>query len=116
MDVSPLSVSQRTTPAGVHVLTLSGEIDRSSVPFVGWAFDRGAGEKCAPCTVIDFEHVTFMDCSGVSFLVYAHRAAQDSDGWLRLAHVPPSVQRLLHLVGLDDLMPMYATLQAALPS
>ncbi|MEU9439224.1 STAS domain-containing protein [Streptomyces sp. NPDC048252] len=116
MDVSPLDVSQHTTPAGVHVLTLSGEIDRSSVPFVGWAFDSGAGEKCAPRTVIDFAHVTFMDCSGISFLLYAHRAAQDSDGWLRLANVPASVQRLLHLVGLDDLMPMYATLQAALPS
>ncbi|MFD9396543.1 STAS domain-containing protein [Streptomyces sp. NPDC060000] len=116
MDVSPLAVSQHTTPAGVHVLTLSGEIDRSSVPFVGWAFDSGAGEKCAPCTVIDFKHVTFMDCSGISFLVYAHRAAQDSDGWLRLANVPPPVRRLLHLVGLDDLMPIYATLQAALPS
>ncbi|MFF1443457.1 STAS domain-containing protein [Streptomyces sp. NPDC058295] len=116
MDVSPLAVSQHTTPAGVHVLTLSGEIDRSSVPFLGWAFDSGAGEECAPRTVIDFENVTFMDCSGISFLVYAHRAAQDSDGWLRLANVPAPVQRLLRLVGLDDLMPMYATLQAALPS
>ncbi|MGW6925920.1 STAS domain-containing protein [Streptomyces sp. NPDC054950] len=100
----------------MHVLTLSGEIDYSSVPFVGWAFDSGAGEKCAPCTVIDFEHVTFMDCSGISFLLYAHRAARDSDGWLRLANVSPPVQRLLHLVGLDNLMPTYATLQAALPS
>lgn len=51
-----------------------------------------------------------------TFLVYAHRAAQDSDGWLRLANVPAPVQRLLHLVGLDGLMAMYATLQAALPS
>ncbi|MGW6927556.1 STAS domain-containing protein [Streptomyces sp. NPDC054950] len=116
MDVSPLAVAQHTTPAGVHVLTLSGDIDYSSVPFVGWAFDSGAGEKCAPCTVIDFEQVTFMDCSGISFLVYAHRAARDSDGWLRLANVSASVQRLLHLVGLDDIVPMYATLQAALPS
>ncbi|WP_327188193.1 STAS domain-containing protein [Streptomyces sp. NBC_01334] len=100
----------------MHVLTLSGDIDYSSVPFVGWAFDSGAGEKCAPCTVIDFEHVTFMDCSGISFLVYADHAAQDSDDWLRLANVSPPVQRPLHLVGLDDLMPMYATLQAALPA
>ncbi|MEU9271745.1 STAS domain-containing protein [Streptomyces sp. NPDC048251] len=116
MDVSPLAVSQHTTPAGVHVLTLSGEIDRSTVPFVGWAFDNGAGEKCAPCTVIDFAHVTFMDCSGISFLLYAHRAAQDSGGWLRLANVSASVQRLMRLVGLDDIVPMYATLRAALPS
>ncbi|MGW6924787.1 STAS domain-containing protein [Streptomyces sp. NPDC054950] len=73
-----------------------GEIDCSSVSFVGWAFDSGAGDRCAPCTVIDFEHVTFMDCSGISFLVYAHRAAQETDGWLRLARVPQPVQRLLH--------------------
>ncbi|MCX4768096.1 STAS domain-containing protein [Streptomyces sp. NBC_01275] len=116
MDVSPLAVFQHTTPAGVHVLTLSGEIDCSSVSFVGWAFDSGAGDRCASCTVIDFEHVTFMDCSGISFLVYAHRAAQETDGWLRLARVPQPVQRLLYIVGLGDLLPMYATLQAALPS
>ena len=92
------------------------EIKRSSVPYVGWAFDSGTGEKCAPYTVIDFAHVTFMDCSGISFLVYAHRAAQETDGWLRLARVPQPVQRLLYIVGLGDLLPMYATLQAALPS
>ncbi|MFD9431992.1 STAS domain-containing protein [Streptomyces sp. NPDC060002] len=115
MHVSPLAVSQHTTPAGVHVLTLRGEIDYNSVAFAGWAFDSGAGDRCAPCTVIDFENVTFMDCSGISFLIRAHRAAQMSDGWLRLASVPPPVRRLLHLVGLDDLMPMYPTLEAALP-
>uniref|UniRef100_UPI00345F4CE7 STAS domain-containing protein n=1 Tax=Streptomyces asoensis TaxID=249586 RepID=UPI00345F4CE7 len=54
--------------------------------------------------------------SGVHFLVYAHRAAQESDGWLRLASVPSAVQRLLHIVGLDELPATYATLQAALPA
>ncbi|MFH0179153.1 STAS domain-containing protein [Streptomyces cacaoi] len=116
MDASRLAVSQHTTAQGVHVLTLRGEIDQGSVGFVGWAFDSGGGDRCAPCTVIDFEHVTFMDSSGVHFLVYAHRAAQESDGWLRLASVPSAVQRLLHIVGLDELLATYATLQAALPA
>ncbi|KQX68628.1 MULTISPECIES: STAS domain-containing protein [unclassified Streptomyces] len=116
MHVSHLAVSQHTTASGVHVLTLSGEIDYSSVAFAGWAFDSGAGDRCAPRTVIDFEHVTFMDCSGISFLVHAHRAAQEHDGWIRLANIAPPVQRLLHLVGLADLLPTYATLEAAFPS
>ncbi|MFD7936728.1 STAS domain-containing protein [Streptomyces sp. NPDC059755] len=116
MHVSHLAVSQHTTATGVHVLTLSGEIDYSSVAFAGWAFDSSAGNQCAPRTVLDFEHVTFMDCSGVSFLVHAHRATQEQDGWLRLANVPAPVQRLLRLVGLANLLPTYATLEAAFPS
>jgi anti-anti-sigma factor len=116
MGASLLTVSQHTTAQGVHVLTPHGEIDHDSVAFLGWAFDSGAGDRCAPCTVIDFAHVTFMDTSGLHFLLYAHRAAQESDGWLRLANVPPAVQRLLHIVGLDELLPIYATLQDALPA
>jgi anti-anti-sigma factor len=116
MDASLLAVSQHTTAQGVHVLTPHGEIDHSSAAFAGWAFDSGAGDRCAPCTVVDFEHVTFMDSGGLHFLLYAHRAAQASGGWLRLANVPPAVERLLRIVGLDDLMPTYATLQAALPA
>ncbi|MFI6036024.1 STAS domain-containing protein [Streptomyces sp. NPDC051315] len=116
MDASRLAVSQHTTPQGVRVLRLRGEIDRGSVGFVDWAFDNDRGDGRAPRTVIDFEHVTFMDSSGINSLVHAYRAAQESDGWLRLANVPPAVQRLLHIVGLDELLPTYATLQAALPS
>ncbi|MFE1794577.1 hypothetical protein ACFW9L_00265 [Streptomyces sp. NPDC059517] len=44
----------------------------------------------------------------------AHRAAQDAQGWLRVAGARQSVRRVIELVGVDALIPCRPTLRQAL--
>jgi stage II sporulation protein AA (anti-sigma F factor antagonist) len=112
MSQAPLTVTQHTTTDSVHVLTLAGEIDHTTADTFRQALT--ADDSFPRYTVMDFRDVTFMDSSGINVLVAANNAAQAGGGWLRLAHTPPRVLDLLHIVGLDDLIPLYPTLNGAL--
>ncbi|MFE6333544.1 STAS domain-containing protein [Streptomyces sp. NPDC057806] len=111
MSQARLTVSQRTT-AGVQVLDLAGEIDHTTADTFRQALTTDDGS--ARYTVIDFRDVTFMDSSGINVLVVANNAARECGGWLRLAHVPPPVLQVLRIVGLDDVIPLYPTVDQAI--
>ncbi|HZF91434.1 STAS domain-containing protein [Streptomyces sp.] len=112
MTQARLTISQYTTADGVHVLALVGEIDHTTAD----TFRRTltAQHESAPCAVVDFGHVTFMDSSGINVLVAANNTNRTRGGWLRLAEVPSPVRDVLRIVGLDDVIPLYATLNQAL--
>ncbi|MDQ0766947.1 STAS domain-containing protein [Streptomyces canus] len=112
MSQASLTVSQHTTADGVHVLALAGEIDHNTADVFRQALTADDGSS--RCTVVDFHDVTFMDSSGINVLVAANNAARAHGGRLRLAHTPNRVLDLLRIVGLDDVIPLYATLQQAL--
>ncbi|MFI5683017.1 STAS domain-containing protein [Streptomyces sp. NPDC051636] len=112
MSQAHLSVSQHTTADHVRVLAPAGEIDHTTAGTFRQALTTEDG--CVRHTVIDFRHVTFMDSSGINVLVAADNAARNSGGWLRLAHTPRPMLDLLHIVGLDDVIPLYPTLNEAL--
>lgn len=67
-----------------------------------------------PRIVADLSGVTFMDSSGINVFVTAHRRASGAQGWLRIAGAQESVVRLLHLVGIDEIIPCRPTLKQAL--
>ncbi|MET7458095.1 STAS domain-containing protein [Streptomyces sp. NPDC005574] len=112
MSQTRLTVSERTTPDGVRILTPAGEIDYNTADTLQQALT--AHDDPDGCTVIDFHGVTFMDSSGINALVAANNAARAGNGWLRLAHTPTPIVEVLHIVGLDDVLPLYATLEDAL--
>ncbi|MGW0572981.1 STAS domain-containing protein [Streptomyces tauricus] len=62
----------------------------------------------------DLSEVTFMDSSGINVLVTTHQTATRGQGWLRLAGAREAVQQVLHVVGLDDVIDCYPTLEQAL--
>ncbi|MFF3216908.1 STAS domain-containing protein [Streptomyces sp. NPDC002886] len=64
--------------------------------------------------ILDLQAVTFCDSSGFNALVGIFRCAKAADGTLVLAAVPDRLQRLLHLTGLDTLMPAHSTAAHAL--
>ncbi|MEU1040585.1 STAS domain-containing protein [Streptomyces sp. NPDC005551] len=113
MSAARLVISRHVTPQGVSVLKMAGEIDFNTVG----EFRRALADRAnAPrhCTVVDFSGVTFMDSSGINVLVAAHRDAAAGGGWLRLACLPVGVHDVLHIVGLDEVLPLYPTLDLAL--
>ncbi len=112
MNQAQLTASRRTTANGVHIVALAGEIDHTTTGILRQALIPKDGR--ARCTVIDFHKVTFMDSSGISALVAANNAARARGGWLRLARTPKPITDLLHIVCLDDVIPLHPTLDEAL--
>jgi stage II sporulation protein AA (anti-sigma F factor antagonist) len=112
MSQAHLTVTQHTTADGVHVLAPACEIDHTTAYTFRQALTSDGGSL--RYTVLDLRDVTFMDSSGINVLVAANNAARAGGGWLRLAHTPVRVLDLLHIVGLDEVIPLYPTLNGAL--
>ena len=66
----------------------------------------------APVLVIDMSETTFCDSSGVQATIAAYRQAAANGTQLRLAAL--AVLRILTIVGVGQLIPIYPTLEAAL--
>ncbi|MFF7970722.1 anti-sigma factor antagonist [Streptomyces sp. NPDC007905] len=99
---------------GIHVVTVAGEIDHQTGDTLRQALDVSDAPR--PRVVVDLGQVTFMDSSGINVLITAHRALSGAGGWLRLARPGQSVQRVLHIVGIDTVIDCHETLPQALSS
>ena len=64
--------------------------------------------------IVDLGLVAHADSGGVRGLVRGHLTMQQKGGRLSLANVPENVQRVLHLLRLDTVFPIYASVDAAL--
>ena len=64
--------------------------------------------------IVDLGSVAHADSGGVRALVRGHLTMQQKDGRLSLANIPENVQRVLHLLRLDTVFPIYASVDAAL--
>jgi anti-sigma B factor antagonist len=65
--------------------------------------------------VADMTATAFCDSSGVHALMHAHETAAEGGTQLRLAvSAHTSVQRVLQLIGVSRLVPVYPTLEEAL--
>jgi anti-sigma B factor antagonist len=93
------------------MVTLPAEIDVTNAEEIRQALVSAASHDAASL-VIDMSQTTFCDSAGVNAIIAAHKQATASGTQLRL--VAPGVQRILTLVGVDQLVPIYPTLEAAL--
>jgi len=94
-------------PGSVHVIlspdrttiVLSGEVDADLGPDLAQATTDA--EQAGVPIEVDAHHVTFMDSSGVAFLA---RLAMRTPHRVRLLHVPPTVQFLLEVTRIGELL------------
>jgi anti-anti-sigma factor len=91
------------------VLFASGEIDLLTAPALREAVL--AATRVSDDIVIDLTAVTFIDSTGIGVLVRAGRSGQNV-----VALVGPTlmVRKVLHLTGLDQVFPVFATIEEAL--
>lgn len=112
-------MSQERFPAAwsdqTAVVSAAGEIDLTNAGFLRDAL-LSALNAGATGLVVDLTAATFLDSAGVTALVRASRRASASDAALRLAVTALPVLRVLDLVGLDQLVPVYPTVADALAS
>jgi len=84
-------------------LVLSGEIDIAMNDHLRDAVDKTFADR--PDTVIvDFSGVTFMDSTGIRFLVGFKTRCDSIDAAWRLENVSSSIVRLIELSGLNDFL------------
>ncbi len=82
------------------VLRLHGELDVGSRESLCRAI-RGLLGLHRRTLVLDLSGLGFLDCSGLSVLVWAHRQLSGDGRQLIVTRGPPVVNRLLRLTGLD---------------
>jgi anti-anti-sigma factor len=64
--------------------------------------------------VVDMSETTFCDSAGVSELVQAHKRAEAAGGEVRLVISGASVMRLLAIIGVDRVLPIFTSLEDAI--
>jgi anti-sigma B factor antagonist len=82
------------------VLSVTGELDLATSPELEAALERAATGP--ELLILDLRGVSFMDSTGLSLLVKAHRRAQESQRRLAVVRGGAQVQRLLTLTGVAE--------------
>jgi anti-sigma B factor antagonist len=106
----PVTWSGRTA-----VVRLPTEIDLTRSDAVREAL-LAALNQGALSLIVDMTATTFCDSSGITALVRAARRATATGATIRLAVTAPPVLRVLSLVGVDRLIDIYPSVDAALAS
>ncbi|MGA5039782.1 STAS domain-containing protein [Streptomyces capoamus] len=95
------------------VAQLPEEIDYDTAALVGAQCEDLIRQGCATL-VLDASRLVYLDSSGVSMLITLSRILDDRNGTLRLAAFNAHYQHVWRLLGLDTLLPVYPTADAAL--
>lgn len=89
------------------VLRLQGELDLCTRDRLSCAIS-GALRHSPQLLVVDLSELSFMDCSGLSVLIWAHQRLAGQGRQLLITGAPPIVLRLIHLTGLGTYLHLSA--------
>src|SRR2546428_12210441 len=88
---------------GVARLQARGELDLSTTPLLERAF--AAVEELQPATIVlDFQHLAFIDSTGLHALLLAHKRATDSGRLLVVINGTEGIRKVFELTGTKHLL------------
>jgi anti-anti-sigma factor len=100
--------------AGATVLVLIGELDLDVAATVRAQLDAAAeGEHDV---IVDLRELRFIDSSGIKTLVDAYRLFARAQRKLALVISSPPMQHIFRIVGVDQILPVFPTFEAAVES
>jgi anti-anti-sigma factor len=103
--MSPLKIIRRDAETG-PVLEVVGDLDFVHAPELREHISRlvvPPGRRL----VLDLAGLEFCDSSGITALIAARTHAHAAQADIALAAVPANTLRILHIVGLDQIFPLY---------
>ncbi|WP_458248760.1 STAS domain-containing protein [Streptomyces sp. MAI_2237] len=109
--MTPLKITVRDASTG-PVWEISGALDYITAPELREQLTTltiRPGQRL----VLDLAGMDFCDSSGITALITAHNHTQAAEADLALAAVPPNTVRVLRMVGLDQVIPLYPDTDAA---
>ena len=105
-------VVKRQALNGAVCLSLSGEVDLAN------ASDLRAHLKAVARNdtdlVVDMSEIRYIDSSGVKAFLDAHLTFKEAKRRMVLAAVTPTVWKILNILGVDQVVSVFATIEAAL--
>jgi len=120
-DITASKARLRLAPerrdGGPPVLELEGEFDLDTVPLIDRFLRRNLGPLYhQDHLVIDLAGTTFVDSSFIAFLVRLCSSQRAKRRELLLARPGGQVRRVLSLVGLQNIVPVFDSVDAAVDS
>ncbi|MER7722717.1 STAS domain-containing protein [Streptomyces sp. NPDC096323] len=97
---------------GALVLAVTGDLDLDNVAPLGGALESAAQDGDAP-VVVDLSGVNFADSTTVNVLLQGQTLLGPR---LRVAAPSPFVERLIGVLGLDSVLPVFPTVAEAIDS
>ncbi len=104
--------ANETSVDGLVVVSVGGSVDMLSAPWLTEAIDSALAKRPAGL-IIDLSEVDFLASAGISILVTA-QSNTDHCGRFGVVCDGPATYRPLTLMGLDEIIPLYRTLNDAL--
>lgn len=98
-----MAVRITTTPVRVTV-AVSGEIDHHNAAIIRYEADEAIQSALAPNVRIDFGDVTFMDSSGIGFVMGRYRIVSSYGGNVEVINLSDRIYSMMKLAGLDKLV------------
>jgi anti-sigma B factor antagonist len=99
------ALTEDTLDAERHLVAVRGDLDLHTAPelreVLGRAIDEGRSR-----IVVDLTETSYMDSSGLTALVVAHKRLRKRDGQLVVVNVDPSIGRTFEITGLHLLFPL----------
>ena len=98
---------------GRTIVAATGEVDVYTAPVLDEALSTAVSGG-ATRLVVDLSGVDFLDSTGLSVLVKALKRVRDSDGSLDVVVIAERVNKVFRITGLDQVIPVHASLADAL--
>lgn len=98
-----MAVKISSTPVRVTV-EISGEIDHHNAAALRLEADEAIQTHLAPNVRLDFGKVTFMDSSGIGFVLGRYRIVESYGGNVEVVNLPQRLYSIMKLAGLDKLV------------
>jgi anti-sigma B factor antagonist len=114
MPLDTLSIDVTSTNEGrTQIFVLHGSLDLATSPSLRAAL-LDATERDGGQVVVDLTQLEFLDSTGLSALIGAHKRALENDSSLRLVVKEGQILRLLRITGLLEVLVVYRGLDDAL--
>jgi len=88
-----------------HLVAVRGDLDLHTAPELREALIRAIDEGRTRL-VVDLTETSYMDSSGLTALVVAHKRVRNRGGQLVVVNVDPSIGRTFEITGLHLLFPL----------
>jgi anti-sigma B factor antagonist len=114
MPLDTLSIDVTSTNEGrTQIFVLHGSLDLATSPSLRAAL-LDATQRDGGQVVVDLTQLEFLDSTGLSALIGAHKRALENDSSLRLVVKEGQILRLLRITGLLEVLVVYRGLDDAL--
>ena len=98
-----MSIKVSSTPMRVTI-SVSGEIDHHNAAVLRLEADEIIQSRLAPNVRLDFNDVTFMDSSGIGFVLGRYRIVDSYGGNIEVVNLSGRLYSMMKLAGLEKLV------------